>query len=69
MTEHGIDEATMIINHPNGMCGMCSPRVPTLLPEGAKLTVVPPENVIPRPGYISQPKTIMGNSKTPLGQP
>jgi hypothetical protein len=44
-------------NNPNGTCQFCSSQIPTLLPEGSTLLVMPP---------IGPPQLFMGNSRTPL---
>ena len=38
----GSTGGTMHHNNPNGTCPYCLHQVPTLLPEGATLTVIPP---------------------------
>jgi hypothetical protein len=60
----------MDIYNTGGTCNMCNTNLPTLLPEGAKLTVIPPANAIPaRPNSIVVPKTYTGNSATPKNSP
>lgn len=66
MRENGISEATVYHNNPNGICGFCDRQVPALLPEGAKLTVVPPSNSVANNARaIPIPKTYTGNSTIP----
>ena len=66
MRENGISEATVYHNNPNGTCGFCDRQVPALLPEGAKLTVVPPSNSVANNARaILVPKTYTGNSTIP----
>lgn len=66
MRENGISEATVYHNNPNGTCGFCDRQVPALLPEGAKLTVVPPSNSVANNARaIPVPKTYTGNSTIP----
>lgn len=49
-------------NNPNGTCGFCNSQVETLLPEGAKLRVVPPENAIANnPWAQAGPTEYIGN--------
>ena len=66
MRENEISEATVYHNNPHGTCGFCDRQVPALLPEGAKLTVVPPSNSVANNARaIPVPKTYTGNSTIP----
>ena len=66
MRENGINQATVYHNNTNGTCGYCDRQVPALLPEGARLTVVPPSNSIANNSRaITIPKTYIGNSTKP----
>lgn len=66
MRENGIDEGTIFHNNPNGTCNYCDKGLSTLLPEGATLTVVPPENAVaPNKYWIDVPKTYIGNGNAP----
>ncbi len=53
-------------NNPGGICGYCVSQVETLLPQGAKLTVVSPANAVPKTSrHVVGTKTFTGNSNTP----
>jgi SCP1.201-like deaminase len=53
-------------NHPNGTCPVCDRSIPTLLPEGAKLWVVPPKDAVAlTERWIAEPKLYIGNSAQP----
>jgi RHS repeat-associated protein len=56
-------------NNPNGTCGFCHAQVPTLLPEGATLSVVPPAGAVPPPRWHINPNPYVGNSATPRPNP
>ena len=66
MREHGIQEGIVFHNNIEGTCGFCVNMTETLLPEGAKLTVVPPEGANPvKRGATGEVKTFTGNSSDP----
>lgn len=68
MGTNGISEGAIFHNHPNGTCGYCVNMTETLLPENAKLTVVPPEGAQLKPGTsrgATTAKTFEGKSNTP----
>ena len=66
MRENGIKEATIFHNNPNGTCGFCDRQISALLPEGAKLNVVPPTNAVANNNMaIPVPRTYIGNSTIP----
>ncbi len=66
MRENGINEATIFHNNPNGTCGFCDRQVSALLPEGAKLTVVPPNNAVANNAKaVPIPKVYTGNATIP----
>lgn len=66
MRDDGINEALVFHNNPDGTCGFCVNMTETLLPENAKLTVVPPEGATPvKRGAIGYPKTFTGNGNDP----
>ena len=44
MNENGLMNGTVFHNNTNGTCGFCDKMLPTLLPEGSVLKVVPPIN-------------------------
>jgi hypothetical protein len=45
-------------NNIDGTCGWCNTELPTLLPEGPELKVVPPENAVPNNSRaVAEPKT------------
>jgi nucleic acid/nucleotide deaminase of polymorphic system toxin len=55
-------------NNPNGTCNYCNAQIPTLLPEGSTLTVVPPESAsAPSRYWFDQPTYYTGNARTPNG--
>lgn len=54
-------------NNPHGTCSYCRQQVPTLLPEGATPTVVPPpEAAAPSPWWAAEPVTFVGNAHEPV---
>ncbi len=67
MRENGVTDAEIHINHPDGICGMCVSNLPTLLPDGATLTVNPPQNANPDAlrGWYGDPRTFTGNTNNP----
>jgi RHS repeat-associated protein len=66
MKENGVTEATVYHNHPGGTCPNCNRYLPTFLEEGSTMTVVPPENALPKtPSWVGVPKTYTGNSGSP----
>jgi RHS repeat-associated protein len=57
-------------NNPNGTCSFCNSQVPTLLPEGAELRVVPPAGTVPPSArWYVNPKPYVGNSSIPKPNP
>jgi RHS repeat-associated protein len=53
-------------NNPNGTCGYCSGHVPTLLPPGAQMIVVPPQGARANNSRATAEPTIYtGNNRTP----
>ncbi|WP_274519028.1 DddA-like double-stranded DNA deaminase toxin, partial [Trabulsiella odontotermitis] len=66
MGVNGIDEGIVFHNNPDGTCGFCVNMTETLLPENAKLTVVPPKGAVPKKrGAIGTDRTFTGNGKEP----
>jgi hypothetical protein len=66
MRENGIMEATIYHNNTNGICGFCDRQVPALLPEGARLTVIPPSDAVANNARaVVVPTTYVGNSTIP----
>lgn len=61
----GSSGGVVYINHPQGTCGFCNSQVPTLLPEGVPLMVVPPPGTQPSPGWYVNLEPYAGNSATP----
>lgn len=54
-------------NHPGGMCLYCLHALPALLPQGAALTIVPPDGAMaPNPWWIAQQVTFTGNPPRPV---
>jgi len=57
---------TVYHNNPSGTCNFCHNMVPTLLPEGANLNVVPPANAAaPNQYWHDQPTSYVGNANEP----
>lgn len=57
----GSTGGTIHHNNPNGICVYCHHTVPTLLPVGATLTVVPPPQAkAPSPRWHAEPTTYVG---------
>lgn len=66
MRENGINDATIFHNNPNGTCGFCDRQLSALLPEGSRLTVVPPKNSVANNARaVPVPKTYVGNKTMP----
>lgn len=66
MRENGVNEGAIFHNNPNGTCNYCDKGLATLLPEGATLTVVPPENAMaPNMYWVDVPKIYIGNENIP----
>ena len=62
----GSTGGTIHHNNPYGTCLYCRLQVPTLLPEGATLTVVPlPTAEARSPWWTSEAITFVGNSRDP----
>ena len=58
--------AIVVHNNTNGTCGFCNSQIPTLLPTGAKLTVMPPSNAVANNKWAAaSPKTYVGNANSP----
>jgi hypothetical protein len=67
MAEHGVTDATLYHNHPNGTCPNCDAYLPTYLQEGSTLRVVPPRNARARTRrWVTGPKSYTGNSGSPF---
>ncbi len=70
MRENGIKEGTIYHNNTNGTCGYCDSMLETLLPENAKLNVVPPRNAVANNSRaVATPSSYIGNSNTPKINP
>ena len=70
MRENNISNATVYHNNTNGTCGYCNTMTATFLPEGATLTVVPPENAVANNSRaIDYVKTYTGTSNDPKISP
>lgn len=64
--ESGASGGTVYHNHPNGTCGLCHAHIPTLLPEGVPMRVVPPANAAaPNWTWHIQPSPYVGNNAVP----
>jgi hypothetical protein len=68
--ESGSSGGVVYHNNPNGTCGFCNSQVPTLLPEGAELTVIPPAGTVPSSArWYVNPEPYVGNSSIPKPNP
>ena len=67
MREQGVSKAELLIDNPNGICGYCTSQVPTLLPEGAELTVRTPLGTVPPSSRWFNGRTFLGNAADPKG--
>jgi hypothetical protein len=57
-------------NNPGGTCGRCNAQIRTLLPEGARLRVVAPDNAVPKNRWARvRPPEYVGNSAGPKPPP
>lgn len=53
-------------NNPHGTCPFCVSQIPTLLPEGARLTVVPPTGAVAKTSrWITVATEFIGNADNP----
>ena len=65
--DNGSSGGIVFHNNPKGTCGVCNSNLPTLLPEGVRLWVVPPVDAkAPDRTWIDKPKPYDGNSARPL---
>jgi nucleic acid/nucleotide deaminase of polymorphic system toxin len=64
--ENNSSGGTLFHNHPGGTCGFCARQTETLLPNGAYMRIVPPEDAV-AVKQLSQTemKPYLGNSKIP----
>jgi hypothetical protein len=69
MRETGVSKAELLIDNPNGICGYCNSQLPTLLPEGAELTVRPPLGTVPPSSRWFNGRTFIGNANDPKPWP
>jgi hypothetical protein len=68
--ENGSTGGTVYHNNLNGTCGFCNSQIPTLLPEGSTLQVVPPEGAVANnPWAQAGPTNYVGNSSVPKPNP
>jgi hypothetical protein len=68
--ESGSSGGVVYHNNPSGTCGFCNSQVPTLLPEGVQLRVVPPAGTVPPgPRWYVPSKPYVGNSAIPKPNP
>jgi uncharacterized protein RhaS with RHS repeats len=66
MRDEKIQEGIVFHNNTDGTCGFCVSMTPTLLPEGASLTIVPPEDAeATKRGAVDETITIIGNENEP----
>jgi hypothetical protein len=62
----GSSGGSVFHNNPYGTCNYCDKQLPTLLPEGSTLRVMPPSGAAaPSKYWIDVPKTYVGNAATP----
>jgi hypothetical protein len=67
MRDHDSSGGIVFHNNPDGTCRICNTNLPTLLPEGARLWIVPPADAVaPNEYWIDIPKPYTGNSARPL---
>ncbi|NTY41638.1 RHS repeat-associated core domain-containing protein [Burkholderia diffusa] len=67
MRQRKITSAVVVHNNTDGTCPFCVAHLPTLLPSGAELRVVPPRSAkAKKPGWIDVSKTFEGNARKPL---
>jgi len=68
--ENGSTGGVVYHNNTNGTCGFCNLQITTLLSEGAKFRVVPPENAVANNSMAQAgPTEYVGNARTPKLQP
>lgn len=65
MRQRGARHADLIMDNPNGICPLCNSNVPSLLPEGATLSVRTPAGTVPKRGWQNS-RTFTGNTTDPL---
>lgn len=66
MEANGIKDATLYINHPNGICPNCNKSIPAFLQENSRLTVIAPADATARANWVITPKEYVGNNKNPF---
>jgi hypothetical protein len=65
--QNGSSGGVVYHNNPSGTCAGCNSNLPTLLPEGTALTVVPPADVKkPNNTWIDTVRSYFGNSSVPM---
>ena len=70
MRQQQVQSATVYHDNPNGICGYCYSQLPTLLPEGAALDVVPPAGTVPPSNrWHNGGPSFIGNSSEPKPWP
>ena len=69
MREQGVSSAELLMDNPNGICGYCTSQLPTLLPEGAQLTVRTPLGTVPLSSRWFNGRTFLGNAADPKAWP
>ena len=69
MRERGVSTAELLIDNANGICGYCTSQVPTLLPEGAQLSVRTPLGTVPPSSRWFNGRTFSGNAADPKAWP
>jgi hypothetical protein len=69
MRQQGASNAELLIDNPNGICGYCIAQVPSLLPEGAELTVRTPLGTVPPSSRWFSGRTFLGNGADPRPWP
>jgi hypothetical protein len=64
--DHGSSGGVVYHNNTEGTCGYCVSQVPTLLPEGARLRIVPPADAVPKNSqYTAAAIDRVGNERLP----
>jgi hypothetical protein len=70
LRENGSAGGVLYHDNMGGTCGRCNANVPTLLPEGVTLDIVPPVGAsATKRGAVPGQKTYTGNEKTPKLNP
>jgi uncharacterized Zn-binding protein involved in type VI secretion len=70
MRDNDSEGGTVFHNNTNGTCNYCNTQIPTLLPEGSTLDVVPPDNAVANNQWAhADPTSYTGNANSPKVRP